>query len=224
MWEVESESRNGRLAHTRFGNSHATFLLTPSASPIHINSANPCSLTLSTLQHPSYLNPPPRPPSSSQLSSTHSSRLLSSQSVPSLLIHNVDKTLRIDITSHRRARVIRRSALSLISSQPHPRSIRTMEQRRRRESTQRKVPARVLNGRQGALASSHLPFIHSPHHVSRHQVCLVTGGARGLGNEFCKAFIQSGCTSLAIVDLKEDEASSAAEELVKQACGADSHS
>ncbi|KAI0345258.1 NAD-P-binding protein [Trametopsis cervina] len=50
------------------------------------------------------------------------------------------------------------------------------------------------------------------------KVCLVTGGARGLGLEFCRAFIQSGCTSLAIVDLKEDEASAAAEELIKQAC------
>lgn len=49
-------------------------------------------------------------------------------------------------------------------------------------------------------------------------MCLVTGGARGLGNEFCKAFVQSGCTDLAILDLKEDEAEAAAEELVKQSC------
>ena len=55
-----------------------------------------------------------------------------------------------------------------------------------------------------------------------HQVCLVTGGARGLGQEFCRAFIQSGCTTLAIVDLKENEAAEAGEELVKQACRADS--
>ena len=54
------------------------------------------------------------------------------------------------------------------------------------------------------------------------QVCLVTGGARGLGQEFCRAFIQSGCTTLAIVDLKENEAAEAGEELVKQACRADS--
>ncbi len=47
----------------------------------------------------------------------------------------------------------------------------------------------------------------------------MTGAARGLGNEFCRAFIESGCTSLAIVDLKEDEAQHAAEELVKAACG-----
>ena len=53
----------------------------------------------------------------------------------------------------------------------------------------------------------------------REQVCVVTGAARGLGNEFCRAFVQSGCTSLAIVDLKEEEAEHAAEELVKAACG-----
>ena len=47
----------------------------------------------------------------------------------------------------------------------------------------------------------------------------MTGGARGLGNEFCRAFIRSGCTELAIVDLKEEEAEHAAEELVKAACG-----
>ena len=46
----------------------------------------------------------------------------------------------------------------------------------------------------------------------------MTGGARGLGNEFCKAFVQSGCTDLAILDLKEEEAQVAAEELVKQSC------
>ncbi|KIJ69149.1 hypothetical protein HYDPIDRAFT_24004 [Hydnomerulius pinastri MD-312] len=50
------------------------------------------------------------------------------------------------------------------------------------------------------------------------KVCLVTGAARGLGNEFCRAFVQSGCTQLAIVDLKEAEAQAAAEELVQSAC------
>ncbi|TFK42469.1 NAD(P)-binding protein [Crucibulum laeve] len=45
------------------------------------------------------------------------------------------------------------------------------------------------------------------------KVCLVTGGARGLGNEFCRAFVQSGCTSLAVIDLKQSEATNAAEEL-----------
>lgn len=48
---------------------------------------------------------------------------------------------------------------------------------------------------------------------------MVTGAARGLGNEFCRAFAQSGCTQLAILDLKEEEAQEAAEELVKTACG-----
>lgn len=63
---------------------------------------------------------------------------------------------------------------------------------------------------------------NSPPLVS--QVALVTGGARGLGNEFCRAFIRSGCTSLAIVDLKEDEAAESAEALIREACRADSHS
>lgn len=47
----------------------------------------------------------------------------------------------------------------------------------------------------------------------------MTGAARGLGYEFCRAFVESGCTSLAIVDLKEEEAQHAADELVKAACG-----
>ncbi|KZT09754.1 NAD(P)-binding protein [Laetiporus sulphureus 93-53] len=50
------------------------------------------------------------------------------------------------------------------------------------------------------------------------KVCMVTGAARGLGNEFCRAFIQSGCTQLAILDLKEEEAADAAAELTKAAC------
>lgn len=52
----------------------------------------------------------------------------------------------------------------------------------------------------------------------QHKVGLITGAARGLGNEFCRAFIQSGCTSLAVVDLKGDEAKEAASELVTYAC------
>ncbi|THG99986.1 hypothetical protein EW026_g2469 [Hermanssonia centrifuga] len=55
------------------------------------------------------------------------------------------------------------------------------------------------------------------------KVCLVTGGARGLGNEFCRAFVQSGCTTLAIVDLKEDEASEAAQELIKHEMNAEDY-
>ncbi|KAF9013937.1 NAD-binding protein [Cyathus striatus] len=50
------------------------------------------------------------------------------------------------------------------------------------------------------------------------KVCLVTGGARGLGNEFCRAFVQSGCTSIGIVDLKQSDATEAAEELASYAC------
>lgn len=46
------------------------------------------------------------------------------------------------------------------------------------------------------------------------KVCMVTGAARGLGYEFCRAFVSSGCTSLAILDLKEDEANAAATELL----------
>ncbi|KXN86941.1 D-arabinitol 2-dehydrogenase [ribulose-forming] [Leucoagaricus sp. SymC.cos] len=46
------------------------------------------------------------------------------------------------------------------------------------------------------------------------KVCLVTGAARGLGLEFCHAFVQSGSTALAILDLKETEAKAAAGELV----------
>ncbi|THG94140.1 hypothetical protein EW145_g8201 [Phellinidium pouzarii] len=52
-----------------------------------------------------------------------------------------------------------------------------------------------------------------PSFSMQNKVCLVTGAARGLGNEFCRAFVESGCTSLAIVDLKEEEAKRAADEL-----------
>jgi len=47
------------------------------------------------------------------------------------------------------------------------------------------------------------------------KVCLVTGAARGLGNEFCRAFMRSGCASIALLDLKQSEAQTAAEELVE---------
>ncbi|KZT26622.1 NAD(P)-binding protein [Neolentinus lepideus HHB14362 ss-1] len=50
------------------------------------------------------------------------------------------------------------------------------------------------------------------------KVCLITGGARGLGNEFCRAFVNSGCTNMAILDLKQTEAEDAARELVATAC------
>jgi NAD(P)-dependent dehydrogenase (short-subunit alcohol dehydrogenase family) len=48
----------------------------------------------------------------------------------------------------------------------------------------------------------------------QNKVCLVTGAARGLGNEFCRAFLRSGCVSIALIDLKQSEAERAAEELV----------
>ncbi|KDQ61131.1 hypothetical protein JAAARDRAFT_32136 [Jaapia argillacea MUCL 33604] len=50
------------------------------------------------------------------------------------------------------------------------------------------------------------------------KVCLVTGAARGLGYEFCRAFLASGCTKLAVVDLKQSEAEDAAKELVATSC------
>lgn len=49
------------------------------------------------------------------------------------------------------------------------------------------------------------------------KVCVVTGAARGLGYEFCRAFIDAGCTSLAVVDLKDDEATAATEKLTAYA-------
>ncbi|KIY60973.1 NAD(P)-binding protein [Cylindrobasidium torrendii FP15055 ss-10] len=50
------------------------------------------------------------------------------------------------------------------------------------------------------------------------KVAVLTGAGRGLGYEFCKAFVQSGCTTLAIVDLKDSEAKDAAAELSAYAC------
>lgn len=49
------------------------------------------------------------------------------------------------------------------------------------------------------------------------KVCLITGGARGLGLEFARAFINSGCTQLAILDLKQVEAVAATKELLTSA-------
>ncbi|THH07879.1 hypothetical protein EW145_g3069 [Phellinidium pouzarii] len=45
------------------------------------------------------------------------------------------------------------------------------------------------------------------------KVCLVTGAAQGLGYEFCRAFIETGCTRLAILDLKDEAAQRAAREI-----------
>ncbi|KAF4615213.1 hypothetical protein D9613_003198 [Agrocybe pediades] len=59
------------------------------------------------------------------------------------------------------------------------------------------------------------PPITLPTFSLQGKVCVVTGGAKGLGFEFCRAFIQSGCTSLAILDLIPTETEAAAEELTK---------
>ncbi|VDB82770.1 unnamed protein product [Peniophora sp. CBMAI 1063] len=53
------------------------------------------------------------------------------------------------------------------------------------------------------------------------KVALLTGAARGLGYEFANAFVRSGCTQLAVVDLKGEEAKAAAQDLVNSACAAD---
>ena len=41
----------------------------------------------------------------------------------------------------------------------------------------------------------------------------MTGGARGLGNLFARTFVESGSNSIVIVDLIEEQAQKAAEEL-----------
>ncbi|KAH6918450.1 hypothetical protein BKA70DRAFT_17498 [Coprinopsis sp. MPI-PUGE-AT-0042] len=46
------------------------------------------------------------------------------------------------------------------------------------------------------------------------KVCIVTGAARGLGWEFCRAFVDSGCTSLALLDLKLADLQQAEAELI----------
>ncbi|KAF6764028.1 hypothetical protein DFP72DRAFT_956213 [Ephemerocybe angulata] len=46
------------------------------------------------------------------------------------------------------------------------------------------------------------------------KVCVVTGAARGLGLEFCRAFIGSGCTTLALLDLRASELDQAVQDLL----------
>ncbi|KAI0780600.1 NAD-P-binding protein [Trametes elegans] len=75
-----------------------------------------------------------------------------------------------------------------------------------------------LSARLNAVAAKARVVKTLPDFSMANKVAVVTGAARGLGNEFCRAFVQSGCTSLAIVDLKEEEAEQAAQELVKAAC------
>jgi len=49
------------------------------------------------------------------------------------------------------------------------------------------------------------------------KVCVITGGARGLGLEFARAFVNSGCTQLAILDLKQIGAEAATKDLLESA-------
>jgi len=48
------------------------------------------------------------------------------------------------------------------------------------------------------------------------KTCVVTGAARGLGYEFCRAFIKSGCTRIGIIDLHQKDADAAAASLVEE--------
>ncbi|EIM89793.1 NAD-P-binding protein [Stereum hirsutum FP-91666 SS1] len=84
----------------------------------------------------------------------------------------------------------------------------------------RALPLAIRSSQRHALQtrfSSTAPKVLSDFSMEN-KVCMITGGARGLGNEFCRAFVRSGCTSMAIVDLKQQEAQAAAEELVASAC------
>ncbi|CAE6438019.1 unnamed protein product [Rhizoctonia solani] len=47
------------------------------------------------------------------------------------------------------------------------------------------------------------------------KVCIVTGAARGLGNLFARTFVESGCTKIALMDLKQEDAQKAADDLVE---------
>ncbi|EJU00718.1 NADP-binding protein [Dacryopinax primogenitus] len=46
------------------------------------------------------------------------------------------------------------------------------------------------------------------------KVCVVTGAARGLGNMFARTFVESGCSKVAIIDLRQEDADKAAAQLV----------
>ncbi|CAE6457991.1 unnamed protein product [Rhizoctonia solani] len=47
------------------------------------------------------------------------------------------------------------------------------------------------------------------------KVCVVTGAARGLGNLFARTFVESGCTKIVLMDLKQEDAQKAADDLVE---------
>ncbi|EIW84834.1 NAD(P)-binding protein [Coniophora puteana RWD-64-598 SS2] len=83
-----------------------------------------------------------------------------------------------------------------------------------------RAPASALVRFQSTVVDKPRPIL--PAFSMAGKVAVITGAARGLGNEFCRAFVQSGCTDLAIVDLKEEEAKEAAVELVNSACAANS--
>jgi len=69
------------------------------------------------------------------------------------------------------------------------------------------------------MTSAELEPKAPPSFSMQNKVCVVTGAAKGLGFEFCRAFIASGCTSLVVVDLIEDEAKAAANDLIAYALG-----
>ncbi|KAG8852670.1 hypothetical protein FRB96_008526 [Tulasnella sp. 330] len=48
------------------------------------------------------------------------------------------------------------------------------------------------------------------------KVVVVTGGARGLGLTFVRAFLESGCSSIAIIDLRREDADESAKVLMKE--------
>ncbi|PAV20397.1 d-arabinitol dehydrogenase [Pyrrhoderma noxium] len=48
----------------------------------------------------------------------------------------------------------------------------------------------------------------------KNKTCLVTGAARGLGFEFCRAFVEMGCTSLSMLDMQESAVRKAAGDIV----------
>ncbi|KAL5536582.1 hypothetical protein ACEPAF_404 [Sanghuangporus sanghuang] len=49
----------------------------------------------------------------------------------------------------------------------------------------------------------------------KNKVCLVTGAARGLGYEFCRAFIEMGSKSIVLLDMQESAAREAAKEITE---------
>jgi len=48
------------------------------------------------------------------------------------------------------------------------------------------------------------------------KVCVITGAARGLGYLFCRAFLESGCSRLALIDLRIEDAQKSATEIVAE--------